>query len=90
MYLHLGANDKGRIHRFANVSAISGMDYPEDGRSLCLVDWDHDGDLISGSRIGPLPNCAFFEMMRRVLDGFLVFAWRGKRGIATRLALESR
>ena len=31
--------------RFANVSAVSGIDFPEDGRALCLVDWDHDGDL---------------------------------------------
>ena len=45
MYLHLGTDEGGGLRRFANVSAISGMDYPEDGRSLCLVDWDQDGDL---------------------------------------------
>ena len=30
--------------RFANISAVSGLDYPDDGRALSLVDWDHDGD----------------------------------------------
>ena len=31
--------------RFADASAPSGLDFPDDGRSLALVDWDHDGDL---------------------------------------------
>ena len=30
---------------FANVSVGSGFDYPDDGRALARVDWDHDGDL---------------------------------------------
>ena len=31
--------------RFANVSGVSGLDIPDDGRGLARVDWDHDGDL---------------------------------------------
>ncbi len=31
--------------RFANISAASGIDYPDDARALALVDWDQDGDL---------------------------------------------
>ena len=31
--------------RFANISAASGFDFPDDGRSASLVDWDLDGDL---------------------------------------------
>jgi Flp pilus assembly protein TadD/thiol-disulfide isomerase/thioredoxin len=31
--------------RFANISALSGLDYDDDGRALSVVDWDHDGDL---------------------------------------------
>ncbi len=31
--------------RFANISAISGLDFPDDGRALAVVDWDQDGDL---------------------------------------------
>ncbi|NNC88109.1 MAG: hypothetical protein HKN82_06575, partial [Akkermansiaceae bacterium] len=31
--------------RFANISAVSGLDFPDDGRALAPVDWDHDGDL---------------------------------------------
>ncbi len=31
--------------RFANVSAASGFNFPDDGRSIGRVDWDLDGDL---------------------------------------------
>ena len=30
--------------RFAHISALSGLAFPDDGRALALVDWDHDGD----------------------------------------------
>ena len=30
---------------FANVSALSGLDFPDDGRGAARVDWDGDGDL---------------------------------------------
>ena len=29
--------------RFADISASSGMDFAEDGRSLAITDWDRDG-----------------------------------------------
>ena len=35
----------GIAPRFANASAISGLDFPDDGRSVAVVDWDHDGDV---------------------------------------------
>ena len=31
--------------RFANVSAVSGLDFDDDCRTVAPVDWDHDGDL---------------------------------------------
>lgn len=41
--------------RFADVSALSGLDLPDDGRGVGLVDWDHDGrlDLMVANRNGP-------------------------------------
>lgn len=41
--------------RFADVSAVSGLDLPDDGRAAARVDWDMDGDLdlILSSRSGP-------------------------------------
>ena len=31
--------------QFADASSIGGVDFPDDGRGLVAVDWDHDGDL---------------------------------------------
>ena len=31
--------------RFADVSFVSGLDFPDDARAAAYVDWDHDGDL---------------------------------------------
>ncbi len=31
--------------RFADVSSVSGLDFPDDGRAIAMVDWDQDGDL---------------------------------------------
>ena len=30
---------------FADVSAVTGLDFPDDGRTVAAVDWDFDGDL---------------------------------------------
>jgi tetratricopeptide (TPR) repeat protein len=30
---------------FANLSASSGIDFPDDGRAVAVTDWDQDGDL---------------------------------------------
>ena len=43
-FLNTLANPTSR-GRFANISAASGLDFPDDGRAVSVVDWDHDGDL---------------------------------------------
>ena len=42
-FLNCGEAEQGA--RFANVSAVSGLDFPDDGRALAVTDWDGDGDL---------------------------------------------
>lgn len=41
--------------RFADVSAVTGLNFADDGRGLALVDWDFDGDvdLWTTNRTGP-------------------------------------
>jgi len=43
-YLNLGSDRVGPL-RFADVSAVSGFDFSDDGRALATIDWDHDGDV---------------------------------------------
>ncbi|MEL7499663.1 MAG: FG-GAP-like repeat-containing protein [Planctomycetota bacterium] len=47
-YLNIGSG-------FANVSALTGVDFPDDARSVSVVDWDQDGDqdLIFSCRSAP-------------------------------------
>lgn len=42
VFLNTGADSRA-AGRFANVSAISGLDFPDDGRAVAVVDWDDDG-----------------------------------------------
>ncbi|MCB1056769.1 MAG: tetratricopeptide repeat protein [Acidobacteria bacterium] len=41
--------------RFADISAVAGLDLPDDGRAVGVVDWDQDGalDLWIANRTGP-------------------------------------
>lgn len=43
VFLNTGA-DARADGRFASVSAVSGLDFPDDARAVIAVDWDHDGD----------------------------------------------
>ena len=40
-FLNLGPSSE----RFADISSVSGFDFPDDGRALARVDWDQDGDI---------------------------------------------
>ena len=42
-FLNLG-NQKESAKQFANISVGSGVDFPDDGRSVVAMDWDGDGD----------------------------------------------
>ncbi|MCH2182090.1 MAG: tetratricopeptide repeat protein [Mariniblastus sp.] len=44
IFINTGGNPLA-AGRFADISSVSGLDFPDDGRAIALVDWDHDGDL---------------------------------------------
>ncbi|MFK7911312.1 MAG: tetratricopeptide repeat protein [Akkermansiaceae bacterium] len=78
VYLNTGASSSGD-GRFANISSVSGLGFPDDGRAVVLTDWDHDGDLdmwISNRNAPRLrlmrnehPSGNHFLMLRLVGDG---------------------
>lgn len=43
-FLNTGGQTE-QAERFATISYASGLDFPDDGRALSVVDWDQDGDL---------------------------------------------
>jgi len=77
---------------FANVSAASGLDFPDDGRALAILDWDMDGklDLLLRNRTAPT-----LRLMRNVGKGgggFLSLELKGSKvqpdAIGARVTVE--
>ena len=46
---------------FSDISGISGLDLPDDGRAACLTDWDQDGDLDVWINNRSAPQIRFFR-----------------------------
>ena len=62
--------------RFANISALSGIDYADDARCVARIDWDQDGrlDLVVRNRTGP--RLRFLRNRGLAADGRHWFALR--------------
>lgn len=65
---------------FANVSAVAGLNWEDDGRSLAPVDWDMDGDLdlFATNRTGP--RLRFLRNGLSNNGGFLQLKLQGTEG----------
>lgn len=62
--LNTGA-PSGQQPRFADISALSGFDFPDDGRGLAFTDWDGDGDLDVWTMNRTAPQLRFLENTSR-------------------------
>lgn len=69
----------GEGRSFANISALSGLDFPDDARGLALSDWDHDGDLDIWVNNRTAPRLRLMENQLAGSGGFV-----GLRLIGTR------
>jgi tetratricopeptide (TPR) repeat protein len=71
--------------QFANVSSVTGLDYPDDGRALGVTDWDQDGDLDVwlGNRTGPrlrlMRNSTVDGTARHTNHGHVAFRLQGTK-----------
>jgi hypothetical protein len=52
-------NNKGQ--GFSDISGVSGLDLPDDGRAACFADWDNDGDIDLWVNNRSAPQIRFFR-----------------------------
>ena len=74
--------------RFADISAVAGVHYPDDGRALAVVDWDLDGalDFWVVNRTGP--RVRFLHNLDSEQNHFLAVRLEGRN--SNRDAIGSR
>ena len=83
-YLNTGSG------RFANVSAVSGLDFMDDARAHALVDWDHDGDLDLWSANRTTPPVRFLRNGNTNGNGFVALRLQGNGTTTNRDAIGAR
>lgn len=74
--------------RFADVSAISGLDFADDGRAVAATDWDGDGDLDLWLKNRTGPQLRFMANERGSREPWIAFLLEGTR--ANRDAIGAR
>ena len=81
-FLNCGNVEQGA--RFANISAVSGLDFPDDGRALAVTDWDGDGDLDLWTRNRNAPRLRMLRNNAGTDDpgakNWIAFRLEGRRG----------
>ena len=76
--------------RFATVSAISGLDFADDGRCVATVDWDQDGDLDVWLTNRNAPRLRFMRNEARPSGHFLLLRLVGNGETTNRDAIGAR
>jgi tetratricopeptide (TPR) repeat protein len=89
MFLNTRGSDTGS-ERFANISAVSGIDFPEDGRALAFVDWDQDGDLDLWISNRNAPRLRLLRNDTPKINDFIQFRLMGNGSDTNRDAIGAR
>ena len=76
--------------RFATLSAVSGIDFPDDGRAVALTDWDHDGDQDLWVANRTAPRLRFLRNDTSTGNHFLAFQLAGDGVTVNRDAIGAR
>lgn len=76
---------------FADISAVSGFDFPDDARAVVSTDWDFDGDLDLWLTCRTAPRVRFLENRSRNTGGnWVAFRLEGDGEKVNRDALGAR
>ncbi len=76
--------------RFATISASSGLDFPDDGRALAVVDWDQDGDLDLWLSARNAPRIRLMQNTIQSNNHYLTIGLKGNGTTTSRDAIGAR
>ncbi len=76
--------------KYADISAVSGLDFPEDGRGLGPVDWDLDGDMDLWITHRTAPRIRFLANQGKHSGAFLALSLEGTSSKTNRHAIGAR
>ena len=76
--------------KFADVSALTGFGFPDDGRGLATVDWDFDGDLDLWITNRTAPRVRFLKNNSSSKQSFVAFRLEGNGTTSNRDAIGAR
>ncbi len=77
-------------NQFATISAVSGLDFPDDGRCLAVSDWDRDGDLDLWISNRNAPRLRFMRNDTPTKNRSVVIRLRGNGTTSNRDAIGAR
>ena len=83
-FLNLGSGE------FASVSAVTGLDYPDDGRAVATCDWDFDGQLDLWFTARTAPRLRFVRNQQPTTNHFVAVRLRGNGTTTNRDAIGAR
>ena len=83
-------NTAGGQAEFADVSALTGFGFPDDGRGLATVDWDFDGDLDLWITNRTAPRVRFLRNSSSRSQRFIAFKIEGNGTTSNRDAVGAR
>ncbi len=89
VFLNTGADERAG-EKFACVSAVSGLDVPDDGRGVSVVDWDGDGDQDLWISNRNAPRIRYFRNDTRSENNFVELRLIGNGKTTSRDAVGAR
>jgi tetratricopeptide (TPR) repeat protein len=75
---------------FATISASSGLDFPDDGRAISVVDWDQDGDLDLWMSARNAPRIRLMQNRAKNKNHFISISLKGNGTNTNKDAIGSR